>query len=1060
MAFQNLLLPIVSVFRSAGIQAARTALGGLGKDFDTFAKGAGQAAVAFGGLQALMSATQFVSQSVEMTQQYERNMLALKQIFENITPEMARFTKEAQASGIGQAQAAQASVFLGSVLKQYGLDVGAASTETQKLVTLAQDLATTYGYDLQEALLAMTALFRGEYDPIEKFGVAMKQQEINALLAARGQDKLTGSSLFLAQVQARLDLLYQRSADASGAFARANDTLYASQQKLNAGIQNLQVAFGEPLQKPLANITNQFADLATKVTPTLVSISDTLAVSLEGITPGLIAVVELLGSLLQLLIPVIATLGGLAAVLSLVVTPLANFLTNLIDLGSGVIRGVTEDLSQMNWQMDDLYKTLSPEFRKAWEDFWSGPIAFELGYQGSELERLVNLVVDFSYWVAGAKRDTFDYNSEQKRFELQAGRSADALEKMRKAGEDTTAGISAFAIGLKQLGIYATDAEGELTGLSGIFSDIAEDAAKSKANEQLELMGFNASQIEYFLTKPDWAQIFGEISRLAKIAALDIAKVNPFGTEYFEILAAQNRLKDLLKTEFSKTGTGTAEAAKKSVETIFDALSEETSKQRARLQLKQKGASEGLINLILGRDDWMSLWIQIKQGVISLEDLQKSFNKTADGAKELADATQEAADKAYNLWKAQFDLFVAEQEAIAEQVKQIRALGEELKKVSILDMLPSTEEIGKYEQSVVNQFTNIKQSIVDAFDNKAITAEGYNTLMDYARLEQSTLQAIARQRDDMANRYDLASALIKEYRSVFSTSLNLVSMLNQIEEKTKKVTVTETSTGIVTLSDSLKEFQVTLSKSYEETIKTSTAPAQAVLDGFRAMAEKARTFAANLKKLDEMGLDPMLFNQLVQAGVEAGGATAQALVDGGKDTITEVSDLFREIDALGGKLGEEVATGLYGDGINMANGLLDGLKSAMDGFEQAGLDLADAFTKGFNEKIDAAIEAAINKLNNLPNGQATGSITGSDSTGMPTVMVGGAANTPQMPQVIVTPAPSPVSTGGSTGGGVVATTTNVYASTFFGGYTAAQGYTASQSRIATNNGGISAFVNI
>jgi hypothetical protein len=41
------------------------------------------------------------------------------------------------------------------------------------------DLAATYGYDVQEALLGMTALFRGEYDPIEKFGVAMKQNEIN-----------------------------------------------------------------------------------------------------------------------------------------------------------------------------------------------------------------------------------------------------------------------------------------------------------------------------------------------------------------------------------------------------------------------------------------------------------------------------------------------------------------------------------------------------------------------------------------------------------------------------------------------------------------------------------------------------------------------------------------------------------------------------------------------------------------------------------------------------------------------------------------------------------------
>ena len=206
MAFQSLLLPIVSVFRSVGIQAARGALGGLNKDFETFAKQAGKAGLAFAGMQALMSSTQFISQSVEITQQYERNMLALQQVFQQLTPQMASFTKEVQNYGIGQGQAAQASVFLGSVLKQYGLDQEQVSGQTQKLVKLSQDLATTYGYDLQEALLAITALFRGEYDPIEKFGVAMKQSEINAYLAAKGLDKLEGSALLLEQVQARLTL--------------------------------------------------------------------------------------------------------------------------------------------------------------------------------------------------------------------------------------------------------------------------------------------------------------------------------------------------------------------------------------------------------------------------------------------------------------------------------------------------------------------------------------------------------------------------------------------------------------------------------------------------------------------------------------------------------------------------------------------------------------------------------------------------------------------------------------------------------------------------------------
>jgi len=169
--------------------------------------------------------------------------------FETATPGIMRFTKEVENYGISQQQAAKASVFLGSVLKQYGFNVNESAAETERLVTLAQDLATTYGYELSDALLAITALFRGEYDPIEKFGVAMKQNEINAYLAAQGLGDLTGAERANAEATARLTLLFERAGDSVGAFERASDTLYGSQQRLNAVMGNLQVAFGEAFQR-------------------------------------------------------------------------------------------------------------------------------------------------------------------------------------------------------------------------------------------------------------------------------------------------------------------------------------------------------------------------------------------------------------------------------------------------------------------------------------------------------------------------------------------------------------------------------------------------------------------------------------------------------------------------------------------------------------------------------------------------------------------------------------------------------------------------------------------
>ena len=173
MALQSIVLPLVSVFRSVGFNEALKALKGLDGGFAAVAKSAGTAAASFAAASVLQSVTQYIDEAVVATQKYERNMLALNQVFGTQIGTMRQFTKDAAAMGISQGQAAQAGVFLGSVLKQYGLSAEQTTAETQKLINLSQDLATTYGYDLQEALLAMTALFRGEYDPIEKFGVAM-----------------------------------------------------------------------------------------------------------------------------------------------------------------------------------------------------------------------------------------------------------------------------------------------------------------------------------------------------------------------------------------------------------------------------------------------------------------------------------------------------------------------------------------------------------------------------------------------------------------------------------------------------------------------------------------------------------------------------------------------------------------------------------------------------------------------------------------------------------------------------------------------------------------------
>ena len=934
MALQALVLPLVSIFRSAGFNEAFKALKGLDGGFKEVAKSAGAAAASFAAASVIQSVTQYIDEAVVASQKFERNMLALSQVFEINTGKMREFTKDAQGMGISQGQAAQASVFLGSVLKQYGVETNQVAIETQKLVTLSQDLATTYGYDLQEALVATTALFRGEYDPIEKFGVAMKQSEINALLAARGQDKLTGSLLMQANVQARLDLLYERSADAFGAFQRAGDTLYVAQQKLNAELENQQIAFGQGLQKPLAQTTDLFAELATSSTGLMESLGTATGNAITVLNVFLELMVKLAKPAIDSANDGLKLMNLFFEVNELRIAAAADELARFLGLSEDA------DFLKLGNDLADAYGAEAVFGRgidALIESLQNGVYMFEAGEVSVE---------NYKYAIENA-------DTELKRFTLQAQRTAIVIEESEPV-------LSEYSKTLQTLGLYSVDAEGKLTGLAGAFDDIEVAAQQSNASEILKNIGFNAGQIETILTKPDWAQIFGQISRLAQTAAIDISKIG--GSAQYAAAAAQGAsnatLEKLLEDIKGDPSTGSGSPAKKprdAVKALFNELREEVNKQAASLKLAGMGASQGLIDLILGDADWSKLWQQIKTGEISLKDLQKQFSNTAAGVAELDEALQDARDQAQEY----IDKLQEEKDRLKDlwnaAIERANEFKKSIAEISKINILPTLEkEVGKFEQQIVGLFEGIRAELKRGLESGALFEADYKALLNYANQEATLLASIARQRDDLANRYALSEALIAEYKSAFASAVNLTSLFGKLKSETEKRTITEVTSSVARLSNSLKEFNVTVTREYEETINKVINKSDGLVNGFRDMAVKARSFAENLRRLREMGLNGDLFNQLVQAGVEAGGETAQALVEGGSDTITEINSLFAEINTLGEDLGEEVAATLYGSGIKMADGLLAGIRSQQTAMETLAETMAEAFNKKFNANVSIA----------------------------------------------------------------------------------------------------------
>jgi hypothetical protein len=870
-------VPITTAIQ--GIANVQRQLSSLSKGITSIGRTAGVAAIGFATFAAGVKGADFAVQAIAGARDLERNILGLKTVFEEVTPQMRLFTRNAEEVGLSLNEASKSSVFIGSVLKQSGFSIEETADLTERLVRLGTDLSLTYGYDVQEALLGMTALFRGEYDPIEKFGVAMKQSEINSELAARGLDNLEGAARRFAEQQIRVELLFQRSQDAQGAFERGAGSLAVEQLRLQATFNNLRDTVASGLLPIMGELTQSFREGLDIAEPEIIKAFDALE--------------PVLVNLNTTLVPVLIDFG----------IQVVQIFTQIIDLVGKILDPTTrvgESVAALFIQIESLFTTITGNQVTMEEVF--GAIAEVIRFVADTIQSVIYLVENLIIGFQVAAEQT------QALFTLD-------FETLNKDWREYRDGL-----------IRAKDAANEQKLATRLLN-------QELANQEFYLKKGNQAWANSWIARGEWAKAQGKVPKAEDI-------VPP-------------------SDDFSKEGS---KAAKNYVNEFIKKLKEDVQKQTAREQLGLRGASEGLIDAILGSEGWMKIWQQIKSGKIVLKDLQDQFYATAAGAKELNDAAAKAAKELeeYNEKVAKINEKLAEDlKAIAEKAAEAKAGFKDL--LDAFTILPTIErEVGKFEGQVTGYLDSILQSLKTAFDNKDILEAGYKELQAFAKAELALLTQIGRQRDELAERFDLADGLIKNYKSAFTAALSLTQLFGQLKDETETRTVTSVSRALMRLGGSMREFEVTISSTYEETIGGLQSKSQGVLDGFRQMAEKARAFADNLRKLRELGLDPQLFNQLVEAGVEAGGETAKALVEGGQGTISELNSLFAEIDTLGGTLGEEVATTLYGTGVDLANGLLEGIRSKQQELEEQAIRMAEAFNAAFQSKLNIQVDIATN----------------------------------------------------------------------------------------------------
>lgn len=210
---------------------------------------AGATVAAIGGIgMGIDKLGDFMGRAIDRASDLEQSTGAVESVFKGMSGRIIDFGEDAAESiGLSKNAVNELGAVIGAQLKGMGFALDEAADKTLLLETRAADMAATFGGTTADAVQAISALLRGERDPIERYGVSIKAADVNARILARGLDTSTTAARKNAEAVAGLELLLEATADAQGQFAREADSAAGAAQRNQAAIENLEAEVGQKL---------------------------------------------------------------------------------------------------------------------------------------------------------------------------------------------------------------------------------------------------------------------------------------------------------------------------------------------------------------------------------------------------------------------------------------------------------------------------------------------------------------------------------------------------------------------------------------------------------------------------------------------------------------------------------------------------------------------------------------------------------------------------------------------------------------------------------------------
>lgn len=239
--------------------------GGLGQYVGTVVKGMlVHQAIA----KAISTVKQTLKEASQASAEAEQKMNKLNTVFEGFN-ETAKATAKELSSTIGVAvsTASSALTTVGDLLQAQGMGVADSLAMAGDWVKKFQDIINfkDINESLDEFSKNMMAGFLGNTRNLRSVGVVVKDSAVQAELASRNMDKLTGSEKELAKMNIRAEMTFKQLDNAMGATEREWDTNLAVNRRLNEAWLQYKENLGDTVNSILKPMKSAWTEVLTQI---------------------------------------------------------------------------------------------------------------------------------------------------------------------------------------------------------------------------------------------------------------------------------------------------------------------------------------------------------------------------------------------------------------------------------------------------------------------------------------------------------------------------------------------------------------------------------------------------------------------------------------------------------------------------------------------------------------------------------------------------------------------------------------------------------------------------